>query len=135
MLTPKRVMRAVLAANMVGIGLLHFVAGDIFIQIVPPFLPWPLALVWISGACEIALGVLLLPPVTRRYAGLLLVALYVAVFPANIYMAMNNVQVNGLPTWLTQPSQLALWLRLPVQLGLINWALWVSKPDRTAAAT
>jgi len=135
MLTPKRVMRAVLAATMVGIGLLHFVAGDIFIQIVPPFLPWPLALVWISGACEIALGVLLLPPVTRRYAGLLLVALYVAVFPANIYMAMNNVQVNGLPTWLTQPSQLALWLRLPLQLGLINWALWVSKPDRTAAAT
>jgi uncharacterized membrane protein len=104
------------------------------VQIVPKALPWPMGLVWLSGVFEILLGLALIPTATRRLAGYGLVALYLAVFPANIYMAMANVQVQGLPSWATQPSPLALWLRLPLQLVFIGWALWVSKPARAAAS-
>jgi uncharacterized membrane protein len=112
---------------MVSIGLLHFVVDDIFVQIVPPAFPAPYALVWISGVIEVALGIALLFPRTRRAAGFALVALYVAVFPANIYMALANVQIRGLPSWADQPSSTALWVRLPFQLVLIVWALWVAE--------
>jgi uncharacterized membrane protein len=108
---------------MVAIGVLHFVAIDAFAQIVPPQLPRPDVLVWISGVFEILLGLALIPESTRRLAGWGLVALYVAVFPANIYMAVANVQIRGMP-----PVAPALaWGRLPLQAVLIALALWVSK--------
>lgn len=126
-------LRYVLAIFMIGIGALHFVAETFFVQIVPPFLPAPRLLVWISGVAEIALGVGLVPVRSRRWAGYGLVALYVAVFPANIYMAVTNLQIQGLPSSFEQPSQLMLWLRLPLQIVLIAWALWVSAPSRRRA--
>ncbi|MET0390125.1 MAG: DoxX family membrane protein [Polyangiales bacterium] len=126
----RSVLRLVLVAIMVAAGILHFVAERFFVQIVPPQLPAPEWLVWISGVIEIVLGLLLLPLATRRLAGYALVALLIAVFPANIYMALANVQLQGMPAWFQQPSPLALWLRLPLQLVLIAWALWVSKPAR-----
>ncbi|HEX4473885.1 MAG TPA: hypothetical protein VH142_02340 [Polyangiaceae bacterium] len=119
--------RYALSAVMVGIGVLHFVAADLFAQIVPPALPAPHVLVWLSGVIEIALGVALVPLRTRRLAGYGLVALYVAVFPANLYMALSNVQIHGLPSWIAQPSPAALFLRLPFQLVFMAWALWVSR--------
>jgi uncharacterized membrane protein len=119
---------------MVSVGVLHFVAGDLFAQIVPPQLPAPLALVYLSGIAEIALGLGLVPERTRRAAGIGLVLLFIAVFPANVYMALANVQVQGLPPWLTQPSPTALWLRLPFQLLFIAWALWVSRDPRASSA-
>lgn len=119
--------RYILSVLMVGIGLLHFVVDDIFVQIVPPAFPAPYALVWISGVIEIALGLGILFERTRRLAGFGLVALYIAVFPANIYMAVSNVQIQGLPAWAVQPSPTALWLRLPFQIALILWALWVAE--------
>jgi uncharacterized membrane protein len=119
--------RYLLVAFMVSTGALHFIAESFFLQIVPPPLPWPLALVYLSGAIEITLGVLLLPERTRRLASYLLAALFVAVFPANIYMAVSNVQLVGMPEWFVQPSPLALWLRLPLQLVFIVWALQVGK--------
>jgi uncharacterized membrane protein len=64
---------------------------------------------------------------SQSLAGFGLVALYVAVFPANIYMAVANVQVQGLSPWLPQPSAGALWARLPLQLVFIGWALRVSE--------
>jgi len=109
---------------MVVLGLLHFVAVEAFAQIVPPALPFPRALVWISGVFEILLGLALIPERTRRMAGWGLVALYVAVFPANVYMAVNNVKVLDLPP---APPAL-LWARLPLQALFIAWALWVSRP-------
>jgi uncharacterized membrane protein len=109
-------------------------AADIFVQIVPKMLPWPMGLVWISGVFEILLGLGLLLEATRRLAGYGLVALYLAVFPANIYMALANVQVQGLPSWATQPSALALWLRLPLQVVFVAWALWASKPSSAEVA-
>ena len=109
---------------MIVIGVLHFAAPDAFAQIVPPQLPWPNALVWISGVFEILLGLALIPESTRRVAGWGLVALYVAVFPANVYMALANVRIRDLP-----PAPPAfLWGRLPFQVVLVAWALWVSKP-------
>jgi uncharacterized membrane protein len=127
----RTIARHILAGVMVTMGVLHFVVDDLFVQIVPKMLPAPYALVWVSGVFEAALGLALLRPSTRRLAGFGLVALYVAVFPANIYMAVENVQIQGLPSWVTQPSPLALWLRLPLQALFIVWALWVSKPSRS----
>jgi uncharacterized membrane protein len=115
--------------SMVTMGVLHFVADDVFAQIIPPGLPWPYGLVWISGVFEIALGLGLIPRETRRLAGWGLVALFIAVFPANIYMAVANARVPGhdpLPPAL-------LWGRLPLQFLFIAWALWVSKPADGAA--
>lgn len=124
--------RLALSIAMVSVGALHFSAERFFVQIVPPQLPAAQLLVWISGVLEIALGLLLWPARTRRWAGYALVALYIAVFPANIYMAVANVQLRDMPEWFTQPSPLALWLRLPLQLVFIAWALWVSKPSTRA---
>src|SRR5579862_9778794 len=99
-------------------GFLHFVRPAPFVQIVPPFIPHPLAMVYLSGAAEIAGGLGLLVRPLRRAAAWGLVALLVAVFPANIYMALDQVQVTAvsLPVWL-------LWGRLPLQFVLIWWVL------------
>ncbi|MCB9785319.1 MAG: DoxX family membrane protein [Deltaproteobacteria bacterium] len=121
-------LRWVLTVAMVAIGVSHFTDPAPFVAIVPPLLPAPLALVYISGFFEVLGGLGLVPRATRRAAGLGLVALYVAVFPANIYMAVADVPMNGqhLPPAL-------LWGRLPLQLVLIAWALWVSRPSPAPA--
>ena len=116
-----------LVAVMITIGVLHFVAEGFFVQIVPPQLPAPLFLVQLSGVIEIALGLLLLPERTRRLAGYALILLFIAVFPANVYMAVDNVQLQNMPEWFVQPSPLLLWLRLPLQFVFIYWALAVAK--------
>ena len=122
-------LRWVLTTMMILLGVLHFVAVDAFAQIIPPQLPWPYGLVWISGVFEILLGVGLIPEKTRRLAGWGLVALYIAVFPANVYMAVANVRIRDLP-----PAPPAfLWGRLPFQAVLVAWALWVSKPRPDAS--
>lgn len=113
----------VLALAMISIGVLHFVQPKPFVRIVPKFLPAPLALVYISGFFEILGGVGLLVPATRAYAAWGLIALYVAVFPANVYMLTHNVSLNPkkpIPRW-------ALWLRLPFQLVFIAWAYWFTR--------
>ncbi|GAC1535682.1 MAG: DoxX family protein [Myxococcales bacterium] len=106
-----------LALLFVSAGVLHFLRPDGFIRIVPRFLPAPRALVFASGACEVIFGLGLLLQRTRAAAGLGLVALLVAVFPANIQMLVDARAAGSAPVW-----QLALWLRLPLQ-GLL--ALWV----------
>ncbi|MGB5704577.1 MAG: DoxX family protein [Polyangiales bacterium] len=109
-----------LAIAMVGIGALHFIQPKPFVRIVPKYLPAPLALVYISGFFEIAGGIGLLIPETRAWAAWGLIALYLAVFPANIYMLTDNVSLDPkkpIPRW-------ALWLRLPFQLLFIAWAYW-----------
>lgn len=115
-----------LAFLMIAVGVLHFVAENFFTQIVPPFLPAPRALVWISGIAEILLGAALVPARTRRFAGYGLVALFILVFPANIYMAVAEVQLQGMPSWFEQPSPFWLYMRLPFQFVFIAWALWAS---------
>jgi uncharacterized membrane protein len=106
-----------LAALMICAGVMHFVSPKAFIRIVPRWLPAPAALVAISGACEILGGVGLLVPATRRWAAWGLVALFVAVFPANVNMAIHRLPLgrSPLPGW-------ALWARLPLQAVLVAWA-------------
>jgi uncharacterized membrane protein len=125
----KTATRWLLAAFLVAAGVMHFVDPWFFVQIMPPYLPWHWELVYVSGAIEIVLGVLLLVPATQRRAAWGAIALFVAVFPANLHMAMANVQFDPLPAS-GQPSQAAAWLRLPLQLVLIAWAYWYTRDDR-----
>ena len=105
--------RYALALLFVGAGLLHFVRPATYLAIMPPQLPQPLILVYISGFFELLGGLGLLPARTRRLAGWGLLALLVAVFPANVYMALIHEQMN-IPSWLA-------WGRLPLQLPLMWW--------------
>lgn len=102
-------------------GVLHFLRPEPFTQIVPPMLPAPPLLVLLSGAAEIAGGVGLAIPKLRRAAGIGLVLLLVAVFPANIYMAIYDIAPAGLdlPWW-------GHAIRLPLQFVLIGLVVWVT---------
>ncbi len=122
----RRIARVVLTVAMVAVGVKHFADPEPFVRIVPRALPAPLLLVWISGVAEIALGLLVLVPhpLARRRARWGLIALYVAVFPANINMAVNGIQLDPsdpIPAW-------AAWARLPFQVLFIAWAWWVTSP-------
>ena len=102
-------------------GSLHFIRPAPYLKIVPPYLPWHSELVAISGFFEIVGGLGLLYAPTRRAAAWGLVALLVAVFPANIYMALHPERFADLHVarWL-------LWARLPLQGVLIAWIWAVS---------
>ncbi len=113
-----RAGRWIFAIFFVAAGTLHFLFPGPYLRIMPPVLPWPRALVGISGAAEIAGGLGLLLARFRRLAAYGLAALLVAVFPANIYMAAAHVSFPGVmgKLWVQ-------WARLPLQLPLIYWAL------------
>jgi uncharacterized membrane protein len=102
-------------------GFLHFVRPAPYLAIVPPWIPWRLAMVDISGAAEIAGGIGLLIPAVRRAAAWGLVALLIAVFPANTYMAVDNIQFTAHPI-----SPVLLWGRLLLQPLFIWWVLYAS---------
>jgi len=118
----KLVMKYLLAVLFIAAGLNHFVHPAFYLKIIPPYLPWHAALNYLSGAFEVLLGVLVLVPRYSRLAGWGLIALLIAVFPANIYMAQN-------PHLFPDISPTALLIRLPLQLVPILWAWWVTKPD------
>jgi uncharacterized membrane protein len=105
-------------------GIMHFVMPKPFAQIVPPALPRPLDLVYLSGIAEVGLGLGMLFDRTRRYAAWGIIALLVAVFPANVYMATSDVVIEGVPDWARDPSETARWARLPIQGVLVLWAWW-----------
>jgi len=109
--------RRLLALFFIVAGILHFVFPDPYLRMVPPVLPGHKAIVWISGVAEIAGGIGLMFPRWRSSAAWGLVLLLIAVFPANIYMAVAHVPYAGLlgKSWVQ-------WLRLPLQLPLIYWA-------------
>ena len=121
-------LRVLLSVAMIGIGIAHFVAPSDFASIIPRFLPAPVTLVLVSGVFEIAGGAGLLIPRVRRLASFGLVALYVAVFPANLNMALTGAAPPGVHL-----SPVLLWARLPLQLVFIAWALWVGRPGRPAS--
>ena len=114
--------RLALGVVFVIAGMLHFAYPRVYAQIVPPYLPAPLTLVLVSGAAEVAggLGAVFGGVRTRRAAGWGLVSLLVAVFPANVHMALNPQDISGLdiPRWL-------LWARLPIQPALICAVWWM----------
>lgn len=124
------VICALVGVLFVAAGVLHFTRTEFYLAIMPPYLPSHLTLVYLSGILEIAGGIGVLIPRTRRRAGYGLAALLVAVFPANIHMAVNQVQVAGLPT-----SPLLLWLRLPLQVILILLVLWCTRDGKQSVVT
>ncbi|ADW70031.1 DoxX family protein [Granulicella tundricola MP5ACTX9] len=109
--------RVILAVVFVVAGVLHFVLTPVYVRIVPGYLPSPVLLVHISGICEVLGGIGLLVPRVSRVAAWGLVALLVAVFPANVTMVLDTGRFPGIPLW-------AAWVRLPLQLPLIWWA-WI----------
>ena len=122
----KTYSRYLLGVLFIAAGTNHFVMTDLYVGIMPPYLPWPLALVYLSGVAEAGVGILLL---FRRWAvwgGWGIIVVCVAVFPANLHMAMN-------PGLFPQFSELALWARLPLQGVLIAWAYWYTRDESVAS--
>lgn len=121
MQTIKLLLKYLLASAFILAGVNHFINTAFYLSIMPPVLPAHLLLVYLSGICEIALGALLLIPKHSRVAAWGLIALMIAVFPANVYMALNT-------ELFPQFSPTAIWLRLPLQFVLIAWAFWYTRP-------
>lgn len=116
----KTALRWLLTIVMVGAGANHFINPAPYVGMMPDALPAHLALVYISGVAEILGGLGLILPATRKLAAWGLIALFVAVFPANVNMALNDLPLGTtkVPTW-------ALWARLPLQLVFIAWVYLV----------
>jgi uncharacterized membrane protein len=123
------VLRWVLTGFMVFAGVMHFVAPATFVAIVPGYLPAPEVLVAVSGVAEILGGLGLIFPQTRRFAAWGLIALFIAVFPANVHMALNSIPLGDRPV---PPA--ALWLRLPLQAVFILWAWAFTRQGQPSAA-
>ncbi|HEX8404776.1 MAG TPA: hypothetical protein VF670_09170 [Duganella sp.] len=100
-------------------GILHFVATDTEASIVPPYIPWPVAAVLVSGVFELLGAAGIVIPATRRAAGIGLFLLTLAVTPAHIYM-LQQPELFPVPLW-------ALWLRLPIQAALLALILWSTR--------
>lgn len=114
-------------------GAMHFLVPEVYVQIVPPVLPGPLTLVYLSGIAEIALGLGVLHPRTRRLAAWGLIGLLIAIFPANVYMATSGVVIEGTPGG-GDPSEIVRWGRLPLQVILVAWAWWYTRPTPGGSA-
>jgi uncharacterized membrane protein len=122
---PRSMLRQLYALFFIGAGVLHFIAPAPYRGIVPHFLPVPGLLVALSGVAEIIGGIGLLIPRFHRFARFWLVALLVAVFPANVQMLLDY-RGSGAPGW-----QLGiLWLRLAFQFVLAWWVVLATRPPR-----
>ncbi len=118
--TLKQIFKWILSIIFVMAGIYHFINPSIYLRIMPPYLPAHLFLIYLSGFFQIVLGVLLVVPNFTRRAAWVLIALLIAVFPANIYMAMNTQLFPEI-------NPLLIWLRLPLQLLFLAWAFWFTR--------
>jgi uncharacterized membrane protein len=120
-----------MALSFAAVGLLHFTHPATFVAIMPPYVPASVHLpaVYLSGVAEVAGGLGLLVPQLRRAAGWGLLLLLVAVYPANIHMAMNGVGLPGMPV-----NQTLLWARLPLQFVMAALVWWVAELGKPKAA-
>lgn len=115
--TLKIIFKWILAIIFVLAGTYHFVNPALYLRIMPPYLPAHLFLIYLSGFFQIVLGFLLIVPKFTRPAAWGIITLLIAVFPANIYMAMNT-------DLLPEINPILIWLRLPLQFVIIVWACW-----------
>ena len=120
----RMILRGLAAIFFIVAGVFHFLKPELYLQIMPPYLPAPGLLVFISGVAEVAGGLGLLIPSVRRAAGWGLIALLIAIFPANIYM-LQHPELFNFPVW-------TLWARLPLQAVFIAWVWYVAlyRPQR-----
>ena len=112
--------RWILAVFFLAAGANHFRSPGTYLAMMPPGVPWPSALNLVAGAAEILGGLGLLLPRTRRFAAWGLIALLVAVFPANVHVALQG----RMPGFNFSPT--VLWLRLPFQAVFIAWVWWAA---------
>lgn len=119
--TLRRWGRGTFALFMIVAGLNHFVSPEFYLRLIPPWLPWHGALVFWSGVAEVAVGVGVLIPRIRREAGWFAIIVLLAVFPANVWMAVDPSVWPEVPMW-------ARWARLPIQALLVWWAWVVTRP-------
>ena len=117
----KTAFKYLLAIFMVGAGTMHFLSPQFYMKIMPPYLPFHLELVYLSGFFEFLFGVLLLVPRFSRLAAWGIFALLIAVFPANIYLYQNQE--------LLPASPMVHFLRLPLQFVFLLWAYWHTRPS------
>jgi uncharacterized membrane protein len=113
----KQLSLGILSVFYIVAGVLHFIRPKMYLKIMPPYLPEPLLLVYLSGVAESLLGVLLLIPTLRPWAAWVIILLLVAVFPANVFMYQQGGKIFHTPPWV-------LLIRLPLQGLLIAWAYW-----------
>ena len=130
MIVLKRVLLWLMGLFYVFAGVMHFVNTDFYLRIMPDYLPAHRELVYLSGVAEILLGILVLIPATTEAAAWGVIALLIAVFPANVHMALHNIPMQPEAA----PNPVALWLRLPLQGVLIAWAWWYTHPNPTPQA-
>lgn len=120
--------RYLLGLFFIAAGINHFWHVDFYLAMMPPWLPWHSELVALSGLAEITLGALLLFRRWQALAAWGLIALCVAVFPANVHMALH-------PELFRQFSPTGLWLRLPLQIVVIVWAYAYTRAGKKASAS
>ena len=116
----RQISRFTLAMIMIVAGTMHFVNPAFFLKMMPPYLPLHDELVFVSGVCEVILGLLMFIPGTSRPAAWGIIALLIAVFPANVYLYQHQ---EILPA----PPAIHL-LRLPLQGAFVLWAFWHTRP-------
>jgi len=102
------------AIFLIGAGAMHFIKPDFYVKIMPPYLPWHLELVYLSGVAEMGLGALLLVPRFTRLAAWGIIALMIAIFPANVHVYLHQELLPAPP--------LVHLARLPLQGLFIAWA-------------
>lgn len=121
----KMVSKYMLAIFMISAGVMHFIRPEFYLKIMPPYLPLHMELLHLSGACEVLLGILLLVPGTTRLAAWGIVALLVAVFPANLYLYQHQDILPASPG--------VHLLRLPLQGLFILWAYWHTRVTKSSS--
>jgi uncharacterized membrane protein len=119
----RTLLRWLLAALFLFAGTVHLADSSLFLPIMPPWIPLHVLCIQISGVCELmgGIGLLITHPLVQLATGWGLLALLLAVFPANIYMAVNHIKVHGIPA-----SPWAAWARLPLQPILMLAVSWVA---------
>ncbi|HEY9637479.1 MAG TPA: hypothetical protein V6D14_29045 [Coleofasciculaceae cyanobacterium] len=127
----KEIFRVILSVAIIVVGITHFVKPEEYASIVPPQFGDRFAMVYISGFFEILGGIGLLIPFVSVAAAWGLIALFIAVFPANIYQAIHSIPIAGIPH-----HPLLYWFRLPFQAVFIAWAWWYTrKPEEQPGAS
>ncbi len=129
MIVVKRVLLWLMGAFYVAAGANHFLDAEFYRPMMPPYLPAHDLLIQLSGVAEVVLGVAVLIPSLQRLAAWGIVALLIAVFPANLHVALNDVPIGGA----SEGYGIWNWVRLPLQALLIAWAWWYTRPDQASA--
>lgn len=129
----ERSLAPLMGATYVAAGISHFLAPKRFAAAVPPSFPRPVALVYISGIAEVVLGAGVALRKTRRPSAWGIVALLIAVFPANVHLARSDTLNDLVPERLAGVARLAAWVRLPFQAVLIGWALRYARSPESEA--